>query len=115
MHFTIGCLAPFLFLVMHKLFVAKPIHSLTQLHPTMKTQNLACRIGALLTAFALAFVAPLAVIAQETKDLNVDVDIDKGGGGAGFFTQPWVWIVGVAVFILLLVALMRGRGGRGDV
>jgi hypothetical protein len=80
----------------------------------MKTLNPTRHIGMLLTAFVLAFAAPLAVIAQETKNLDVNVDIDKGGG-AGFFTQPWVWIVGVAVFILLLVALMRGRGGRSDV
>ena len=71
------------------------------------------RIGALLAAFTLVLVTSFAVVAQDTKDLNVDVDIDKGGD-AGFFTQPWVWIVGGAVFILLLVALMRGRGDRRD-
>ena len=78
----------------------------------MKT-TIISRIGGLLAALTLFLIAPLAGIAQDTKDLNVDVDIDKGGD-AGFFTQPWVWIVGGAIFILLLVALMRGRGGRGE-
>jgi hypothetical protein len=51
----------------------------------------------------------VCLLAQETKDINVDVDTD----GGAWYASPWVWIVGVAVFILLLVALTRG-GRRAD-
>lgn len=79
----------------------------------MKTSILT-RLGGILAAFTLFFLQPLAVLAQDTKKLDVDIDVNKGGDAGNFFAQPWVWIVGGAVFILLLVALMRGRGGRGD-
>lgn len=55
----------------------------------------------------LAFLAPLALLAQE-GGAKVDVDIHKDNGSV-WYTNPIVWIVGAAIFILLLVALLRGN------
>jgi len=64
---------------------------------------------ALLT-FMTALYGSMALLAQETKKVDVDINTDKGNN---WYASPWVWIVGAAVFILLLVALTRG-GRRAD-
>ena len=61
-----------------------------------------------------SFLAALygsVLLAQETKDVNIN--LNTKGGGSNWYASPWIWVVGAAVFILLLVALMRG-GGRKD-
>ena len=63
---------------------------------------------ALLT-FMAALYSTIALLAQETKKVEVDINTDK----SNWYASPWVWIVGAAVFILLLVALTRG-GRRAD-
>ena len=64
---------------------------------------------ALLTFMATLF-STMALLAQETKKVDVDIDTNSGNN---WYASPWVWIVGAAVFILLLVALTRG-GRRTD-
>jgi hypothetical protein len=64
---------------------------------------------ALLT-FMAALYSTMALLAQETKKVDVDVNTK---GNSNWYASPWVWIVGAAVFILLLVALTRG-GRRAD-
>jgi len=63
----------------------------------------------LILSILLAIYSSVALLAQETK--KVDVDINTKGDA--WYASPWVWIVGVAVFILLLVALTRS-GRRAD-
>jgi hypothetical protein len=60
--------------------------------------------------FIAALYSTMAVLAQETKKVDVDINANKGDN---WYASPWVWIVGAAVFILLLVALTRG-GRRAD-
>ena len=57
-----------------------------------------------------ALYSTMALLAQETKKVDVDINTNKGDN---WYASPWVWIVGAAVFILLLVALTRG-GRRVD-
>ena len=57
-----------------------------------------------------ALYSTMALLAQETKKVDVDINANKGDN---WYASPWVWIVGAAVFILLLVALTRG-GRRAD-
>ena len=64
---------------------------------------------ALLTLMA-ALYSTMALLAQETKKVDVDINTNKGDN---WYASPWIWIVGAAVFILLLVALTRG-GKRAD-
>ena len=63
---------------------------------------------ALLT-FMAALYGSMALLAQETKKVDVDINTKE----SNWYASPWVWIVGAAVFILLLVALTRG-GRRAD-
>ena len=63
---------------------------------------------ALLT-FMAALFSTMALVAQETKKVDVDINTKD----SNWYASPWVWIVGAAVFILLLVALTRG-GRRAD-
>ncbi len=56
--------------------------------------------------FIAALYSTIAVIAQETKKIDVNINTNKGTDN--WYATPWVWIVGGAVFILLLVALTRG-------
>ena len=58
----------------------------------------------------IALYSSMALLAQETKKVDVDINTNKGDN---WYASPWVWIVGAAVFILLLVALTRG-GRRAD-
>lgn len=51
------------------------------------------------------------VVAQETKDVNVDVDL-KGDGGTAWYGIWWVWVL-VAVFIIVIVAI-TSRGRNAD-
>jgi hypothetical protein len=60
--------------------------------------------------FMAALYSTMALLAQETKKVDVDINTNKGDN---WYASPWVWIVGAAVFILLLVALTRG-GRRAD-
>ena len=60
--------------------------------------------------FMAALYSTMALLAQETKKVDVDINANKGDN---WYASPWVWIVGAAVFILLLVALTRG-GRRAD-
>lgn len=60
------------------------------------------------------FYLSLAVVAQDTKKIDVDIDTNGAGNSGNFFMQPWVWVVGGLIFILLLVALMRGSGNKGE-
>jgi hypothetical protein len=64
---------------------------------------------ALLT-FMAALYSTMALLAQETKKVDVDINTKDN---SNWYASPWVWIVGAAVFILLLVALTRG-GRRTD-
>lgn len=60
-----------------------------------------------ITLFFIAVLySTIAIIAQETKKIDVDITTNKGNDN--WYASPWVWIVGGAVFILLLVALTRG-------
>jgi FtsH-binding integral membrane protein len=54
--------------------------------------------------FAAALYSTL-VLAQETKDVNVNINTK----GSNWYASPWIWVVGAAIFILLLVALTRGN------
>lgn len=59
-----------------------------------------------------AFVFKAAVvIAQETKNVDVDIDMKTpGGGGTAWYGNWWVWAIGIAVFLIIIVALTnRGR------
>ena len=60
--------------------------------------------------FMIALYSSMALLAQETKKVDVDINTNKGDN---WYASPWVWIIGAAVFILLLVALTRG-GRRTD-
>ncbi len=58
-------------------------------------------------ALLLSFIVySVAVIAQETKKVDIDINTKEE---TQWYMQPWAWVVGGAVFILLLVALLRGK------
>lgn len=46
------------------------------------------------------------VIAQETKDVNVDIDVKGPAAAAGsaWYSAWWIWVL-IAVFIIVIVAL----------
>jgi hypothetical protein len=72
-------------------------------------------IGQRLAMIALALQALVwktsIVIAQETKDVNVDVDLNSKGGTA-WYGIWWIWVL-VAVFIIVIVAI-TSRGRNAD-
>lgn len=59
-------------------------------------------------AFMAVLFSSTLVLAQETKDVNINLNTK----GSNWYASPWIWVVGAAVFILLLVALTRS--GRRD-
>lgn len=78
----------------------------------MKTTLMRPVIAAILALQVLIFKSVI-LVAQETKNVNVDIDV-KGPAGGAWYGNWWIWAIGVAVFLIIIVALTN-RGSNNTV